>query len=608
MLHVGFAMTVRFWRGNQGFSRLFAAAWIIEAVRAAILLPEIHTIGDVSQFWFGLAELLHVPATGLLLSSAAALVGRKLPRRLMVLFYGLSLPAILLGRLLGPTLAGALLPESDPTFWAVLFNLLIMFVPATVIRIVVVSWMYQAWTRDRDLGGLVSAFFGIQWAIGAIVVPFQFYFSWYPMWWNYMWCLRMFGFSMGILMLIISRAERVLRDNKELRAALEKIAATPKLIGEERLKALGQMAAGVAHDINNSLTPVVAYSHLLDHSQNDPKRVGELARLIQVAADDTAATVRRLEHFYRKTHNRELLRIVDLADAVQEAIVLTRPRWQDQARASGKDISVSARLTAHPKVKGDVSQLRSVLVNLIFNACDAITDSGVIEVRVDASGDDATVTVFDTGVGMSAEQIERCLEPFYSTKPTGSGLGLSECHGIIRQHAGQIAVESCPGESTTVRIVLPIVVECDESDVTPVQSLQESIGDALVVDDDHDVATATAMILQDVAANVVCVHDGAEAVELISRRHFDVVVTDQGLPGMNGVEVMQATRSKSPETSVIIISGWSLPDTATPGPDAFVPKPFQPDDLRIAVREACRQRVRAAASPAETDSTPNVKT
>ena len=228
-----------------------------------------------------------------------------------------------------------------------------------------------------------------------------------------------------------------------------------ELIRTERLSALGQMASGIAHDFNNQLSMVLGYSELLlmDASTLDDRTLTtEYLNLIKTAAQDAAEIVRRLRSFYRFRDSGEEFSAVVLSDVAREGVSLTRPKWAEQARASGLTIEVKTELEDDSSVQGNAVELREVLTNLIFNAVDAMEKNGTITVSTAAADDVVSLAVSDTGVGMGEETRRRCMEPFYTTKgEKGTGLGLGLVHGIVRRHEGSIDIASEIGVGTTVR-------------------------------------------------------------------------------------------------------------------------------------------------------------
>jgi PAS domain S-box-containing protein len=396
----------------------------------------------------------------------------------------------------------------------------------------------------------------------------------------------------------IHASNELQQSNSKLHQALDQLKhAQDQAIKRERLSALGQMAAGVAHDINNSLAPLLSYSELLadnDEIQGTSRRFVELIRL---GVSDTAGIVKRLDHFYRDSHNREFLDSFRLAELVAQSIELTRPNWQDAALAEGKAIEVRVESTSNALVDGQSSQMRAVMTNLIFNAVDAISGRGTVTIHVGETSSHAFVVVADDGSGMTSEQLDRCLEPFYTTKEKGSGLGLSECHGVVRQHGGEIEIESEPGYGTQVRILLPIssrnsghAEDQNAKDasvgVADVQIIADvkphtAATDVLYIDDDAMVRQSTVALLKAIGMTVETVSDGPTGLKSLEESEFRLVLCDQGLPGMDGIAVLCEIKQRWPDLPVVIVSGWSLRDLGDGvQPDDFLEKPVGYEDLR----------------------------
>ena len=238
--------------------------------------------------------------------------------------------------------------------------------------------------------------------------------------------------------------------------------APSRMVSEERVAAIGRLAAGFAHDLHNSLVPVVGFSELLlsDAASGLSTRQREWLEQIHRGALDAAGTVTRLREAYRSRPPRDAYQPVEVSELLQLTVALTRATWQDAARAAGKTITVRTEAESAPPVLGDEDDLRDAVANLITNAVDAISGRGTITLRGrmvnDLGADAVALEVVDTGIGMSDEARERCLEPFYTTKAErGTGLGLSLVHGTVQRHGGRIEIESRPQGGTTVRLILP---------------------------------------------------------------------------------------------------------------------------------------------------------
>ena len=256
--------------------------------------------------------------------------------------------------------------------------------------------------------------------------------------------------------------ERILGLQREL-VQLE--LSKQQIVQQERLRALGQMASGIAHDFSNAMTAVVGFSDMLLMSPrelDDKPKVIRRLELIRTAGRDASDLVRRLREFCRPKDESEVFTAVDINQAIRTAVALSEPRWKAQAQAAGGPVLLKTDLQEMPAVDGHASELRDVLLNLIFNAVDAMPQGGTLSIATqhDRPRNMVLVTVEDTGVGMPPDVRRRCLEPFFTTKgDRGTGLGLAMTYGIIQRHGGTIDIETQPGEGTTFRIRLPACLD-----------------------------------------------------------------------------------------------------------------------------------------------------
>lgn len=255
--------------------------------------------------------------------------------------------------------------------------------------------------------------------------------------------------------------ERVQERTAQLQRALDDIqAAQRQMLEQERLSAFAEMAGGVVHDFSNALMAVIGYSDMLlvrngEHLENKETAV-EYLRIINTAGRDASEVVSRLRDFYRPRDNADLFESLCLNAILQEAVLMTRPKWEECGRASGRTISVVTDLGEPLRVSGNGAQLREMLTNLIFNAVDAMPAGGAITLRSNQDGSRAIIEVADTGAGMTPATRMRCLDPFFSTKgDKGTGLGLAMVFGIVQRHKGEIEIESELGLGTTIRICFP---------------------------------------------------------------------------------------------------------------------------------------------------------
>src|SRR5688500_8146511 len=263
-----------------------------------------------------------------------------------------------------------------------------------------------------------------------------------------------------------------------------------QVMQQERLRALGQMASGIAHDINNAVSPMALYTEaLLEREPNLTERGRQQLEIIQRAVGDGAQTVSRMGEFYRLREPQGSLHPVDLNVLVKQVVALTRARWSDMAQQRGVSIDMRLELGAGlPPVAAVDSQVRDALVNLVFNAVDAMPNGGPLTLRTRAAADSkaqiVSLEVIDAGVGMDEDTRRRCLEPFFTTKGTrGTGLGLAMVYGVAQRHGANLEIESEPGKGTTVR--LSFAVAPPPSSIAT-SSRKPAIGPTriLIVDDD----------------------------------------------------------------------------------------------------------------------------
>ncbi len=395
--------------------------------------------------------------------------------------------------------------------------------------------------------------------------------------------------------------EQVRERTSQLEDTLSKLRqAQHTAIRQERLSALGTMAAGIAHDFNNALTLILGYSDLLLSGAKSRAGGSEIEQLhaITTAAQDAAQIVRRLREFHRPDEGHETRVLLRINEIVEQAVTLTRPKWQDQARNRGVQIEVQTQFNELPSVNGDPAELREMLTNLIFNAVDAMPQGGCITIQSMLDDGEAKLCIKDSGTGMDEETRRRCLEPFYTTKgDRGTGLGLSAVYGIIERHHGSMEIESEVGRGTTFCIRLPLApadqsapVETRDAGPAPGAGIQR----ILVVDDQEIICDLIQQQLAEDGHTVETAGSGEEALEKIAGSEFDLIVTDQSMPGMTGEELAVATKERHPGTSVILLTGFGGADAETQdtaaGVDMVLGKPATAFDLRRAIVQVTRAR------------------
>jgi PAS domain S-box-containing protein len=331
-----------------------------------------------------------------------------------------------------------------------------------------------------------------------------------------------------------------------------------QLLQTEKLRALGEMASGVAHDFNNSLAVILGNTQLLLYTAKD-EELKETLQTIEKVSRDAAQTVRRLQDFTRKRVHQELFKL-DVNSIIKDAIEITKPKWKDEAQGRGVRIEMVPHFEEIPSVLGNASELREVITNIIFNAIEAMSEGGRIAIRTFRKRESVYVQISDTGTGMTEELRRKVFEPFFTTKPfSHTGLGLSMSYGIIKRFGGEIDVESSVGKGTTFTLSLPIGVGKEEEAVPPSLIVKEGRkAKILVIDDEESVRNVLSRILSQVNHQVTVAVDGNEGIQLFREKEFDIVLTDLGMPGTSGWEVCRAIKKLSPRTPVGMITGWGM--------------------------------------------------
>lgn len=380
--------------------------------------------------------------------------------------------------------------------------------------------------------------------------------------------------------------------NRRLEDALSELrAAQDKVIQQERLHAYGQMASGIAHDFNNALSPILGYTELLLHNPEnlaDPERAKQYVETISVAAKDAANVVRQMREFFRKRDKDEVFAPVDLNELIRQSVKLTQPRWKSQRAAMGASIKVETSLPEVPPVDGNESELREAIVNLIFNAVDAMPVGGTITIKTEQVAGRVLVSVSDTGTGMTEDVRQRCLEPFFSTKgKDGTGLGLSMVFGIIKRHEGTLDIQTRLGKGTTFLISFPAHAGREVVVTKKAASAFDHPLHILLVEDEPLVRDVMEEYLAQDGHTVTVAVDGLDGFTRFRSGAYDLVVTDMAMPEMNGDQLSQAIKEVSPGTPIVLLSGFGdLMRGADDHPacvDCIVSKPATLDAIRDAI-------------------------
>lgn len=356
----------------------------------------------------------------------------------------------------------------------------------------------------------------------------------------------------------------------------------------DKLRALGQLASGVAHDFNNSLAAILGRAQLLRRQLKDDALVRNLD-IIQTAAEDAAATVRRIQTFARKSPVREF-ELLNIRSLLNDAVEITRTRWENEARLRGLYYEVTLAAEHGLHTYGSASELREVFVNLIVNAVDAMPTGGKLAISCEVKENELRLKFADSGTGMPEDVRQKIFDPFFTTKGAqGTGLGLSVSYSIIERHEGAISVTSELGGGTVFTIDLPakdaaIALDAGGEELAEMPPLS-----VLVVDDEAAVRETLADMLEALNHKVVLAQSGQDAVQkLAAAGDFDLVFTDLAMPEMDGWETAREIRKRRPEMRIVLVTGYG-PGTVPPAGeetlvDGIIGKPFDFNQVSEIIR------------------------
>ena len=344
------------------------------------------------------------------------------------------------------------------------------------------------------------------------------------------------------------------------------------VLQHERLLALGTMASGIAHDINNAISPIMLYADMLIEDPQLPPAIHNSVQVIQRAVEQVAHTVSRMREFYRAREPNQPLQPVDLNQLIAQVIDLTRARWSDMPQRRGVLIELDTSFAPDlPPIPGVAAELRDALTNLIFNAVDAMAQGGRLSLHtrlIEPAAEPAAarrcvqLEIADTGIGMDEQTRQRCLEPFFTTKgERGTGLGLPMVYGTMQRHGGEIELVSVPGQGTRVLLSFPLARD-SAGHVTGLQQIQViSPRRILLVDDDPIVLQSTRDTLAGDGHLITTADGGRAGIEafraaLAAGEPYHVVITDLGMPQVDGRQVAAAVKAARADTLVLLLTGW----------------------------------------------------
>ncbi|MEW6456296.1 MAG: GAF domain-containing protein [Acidobacteriota bacterium] len=407
-------------------------------------------------------------------------------------------------------------------------------------------------------------------------------------------------FDQGHKELLTSIANQVALtiENAELFKNLEKTykdlkESQKQLLLTEKLRALGVVSAGVAHDFNNILGAILGRAQLLSQQTKD-KEVLRGLKIIEKAALGGAEIVKRIQEF-AKVKPEEIFEPVNINQVVDDSLALTKVKWKDESEAKGIKIDINKKLEEGLMVDGNLSELREAITNIILNSIDALPGGGQISIEAKSDGDKVLLEIADNGIGMSHDVKEKAFDPFFTTKGVeGTGLGLSIVYGIIRRHKGELKIESEEGKGTTIFISLPKSKKIKKIEIKEFPKKEIPPLNILIIDDEPYIRELLSDILTPHGHKTTLAESGKEGIENFQKEKFDLVLTDIGMPEMSGWEVAKKIKSINPEIVIGFITGWDMQFTPEElkkrGADLVIFKPFKIEQILETISKSIELR------------------
>lgn len=385
-----------------------------------------------------------------------------------------------------------------------------------------------------------------------------------------------------------------------------------QMLQSEKLRSLGELAGGVAHDFNNVLAAILGRVQLLkmqfkppegrEEKRTSMRDMTKCLEIIERASLDGAEIVKRIQEFSRKRLDDRDFAPVDINELLDNVLEFTQMRWRNEAESRGINLEVQRDYGAIPHTLGSASELREVFTNLINNALDAMPDGGRISITTTRDNDRIILTIADTGIGIPEDIRNRIFDPFFTTKGVRStGLGMSISYNIIDRHKGTILVDSEEGIGTVFTIQLPVFEKAIKAEGEVL--LAEPRGAKariLIIEDEEEIRQLLHDIVVSQGHEAEVAFDGKRGLELLRNGEFDLVCTDLGMPGMSGWQVAEEIKHMGKKVPVAVITGWSVQLNETgmreKGVDFIIQKPFQINQILQLVQEGLELKYRFEAA------------
>jgi signal transduction histidine kinase len=374
------------------------------------------------------------------------------------------------------------------------------------------------------------------------------------------------------------------------RAEREREQLAERLRHSRKMEAVGTMAGGVAHELNNVLGVITGLASVLKRESTSGDSIPDLDKILDAARRGGAFTRSLLGFVRKETCRRERFSLNEVVQDVVE--ILERTVTEDT------EIEIETELSPQlPQVRGDPHQMTEAVMNLCLNSVQAMPRGGTITLSTAESATSGVqLTVTDDGTGMLSETLERAFEPFFTTKPPGkgTGLGLSLVYGTVKGHRGEVDIDSKPGEGTRVVLTLPAAGAVDTANQDRLESgtAEPGHGTLLMVDDDEMIRAMSRRVLETLGYRVLLAENGAEALDVYSAHggSVDLVILDLAMPVMDGFDCFHRLKELNPSVRILLSSGYAMEsktrELLAAGARGFLKKPYDQDEFGHAIIEA----------------------
>jgi signal transduction histidine kinase/CheY-like chemotaxis protein len=396
--------------------------------------------------------------------------------------------------------------------------------------------------------------------------------------------LLLIAFILSATLPSLALGAAILSRSREAKAALEQ--TREELFQAQKLEAIGQLTGGIAHDFNNLLMVISGGLRLMNHPDHSEQRTEILDQMAQAIERGTGLTRKLLSFARRETLHPEPTDVAARIEAMRGLL--------ERSLRENIKVEISCEPGLWP-IMVDSGQLELVILNLAVNARDAMPDGGLLKLLAKnvstENGDFVSISVSDTGVGMEPEVQVRAFEPFFTTKDAGrgTGLGLSQAYGFVKQSGGTALIDSAPGRGTNVTLLLPRTQTMPVSGLAPVRSeLPPASGVVLMVEDDDSVASVVCNMIHDLGYQTIRAGNASEALRILEHGNsIDILFSDIVMPdGVNGIELAKVIRSRRPSLPIVLTTGYPGTAALQDCPFSILKKPYQPEELSRALHEA----------------------